>query len=515
MPSRCGPRRAWRRPSGSLAGSWAPWHGSLGPGACSTDGGQHASDDPLDRRNGRVLELVGRREGDMRRRDPHDRSIEVVEELLPDDRRDLGSPATEARVLLDREQTRRLRDRRPDRRHVERNERTNVDHLGVEAIRAELLGRLQRARHHRGERHERDVPAGTTYQRATELLHVFTLRHLSLGCVEGLVLEDDDRIRIADRAGQQPLRIRRGRRRNDLEAGNGHRPVLEALGMLRAEARARTVRRADHERERDLSVRHVSRLGDLVRDQIPARGQEVGEHDLGDRTEPRHRGAHRRPGDRLLRDRRVADTLGSEPLEQPDRRLERATSVGHILAEEEDERVAFHLLRDALRDGLPIGQFRHADPPSLQTSRSMIDNDGLGDAVAISVASSTSRSASASIAVSISARPPAASRAGRYSRTGSRANHSCTSDSGRYLAGSAREWPPCRYVTASTSEGPSPSRARPMVERATSSIASASFPSTRMDSKPYAEARSAAGCFTAVTASIGVYSIKRLFSHTT
>ena len=35
-----------------------------------------------------------------------------------------------------------------------------------------------------------------------------------------------------------------------------------------------------------------------------------------------------------------------------------------ILAEEHDVGVALHLLRDAARHGVAIGQFRHAQPPS-------------------------------------------------------------------------------------------------------------------------------------------------------
>ena len=98
--------------------------------------------------------------------------------------------------------------------------------------------------------------------------------------------------------------------------------------------------------------------------------------------------------------------------------------------------------------------------------------------------------------------------------TGSRASHDSTSSSGRYFAGSARECPPCRYVTASTSDGPSPPRARAMVRTATPYTASGSLPSTRIDSRPYAGALSAAGFPTAVTEWIGVYSMYRLFSHT-
>src|SRR5439155_10250170 len=51
-----------------------------------------------------VLELVCRRKRDVRRGDPDDGPVELVEALLRHDRRDLGPPPAKTRVLLDREQ---------------------------------------------------------------------------------------------------------------------------------------------------------------------------------------------------------------------------------------------------------------------------------------------------------------------------------------------------------------------------------------------------------------------------
>lgn len=49
---------------------------------------------------------------------------------------------------------------------------------------------------------------------------VLTLRHLALGRVEQLVLDEEDGIVVPDRRRQQALRIGRGRGHDDLEAGN-------------------------------------------------------------------------------------------------------------------------------------------------------------------------------------------------------------------------------------------------------------------------------------------------------
>src|SRR5229473_115211 len=67
---------------------------------------------------------------------------------------------------------------------------------------------------------------------------------------------------------------------------------------------------------------------------------------------------------------------------------------------------------------------------------------------------------------------------------------------------------------ASMSDGPPPPRALPIAGAAAPYTASASLPSTTIRSRPYALARSAAGCSTAVTDRIGVYSMYWLFSQT-
>lgn len=73
----------------------------------------------------------------------------------------------------------------------------------------------------------------------------------------------------------------------------------------------------EDQRQSALPVGHVPGLGDLVRDDVPAGCEEVTEHQLADQAKARHRGAHHRPGDRLLGDRRVHDPFGTDLLEQP------------------------------------------------------------------------------------------------------------------------------------------------------------------------------------------------------
>src|SRR5690349_8383861 len=232
--------------------------------------------------------------------------------------------------------------------------------------------------------------------------------------------------------------------------------------MLRTEARARAIRGSDHERQRDLAVRHVARLGDLVRDDVPAHREKIREHNLCDRAQTRHRSAHRRAENRLLGDRTVAHTLGTEFFEQAHGRLEHAARRCDIFAQKNDTLVTRHLLRDTRGNRVTIRQFRHDAPPFAQTSFSITTRPGTGEVFAASVASFTFFIASLSSSLSVASAKPTWSRRLRYISRGSRFNHCSSSPSGRYFAGSARECPLCRYVIASISAGPPPSRARVM-----------------------------------------------------
>src|SRR3954451_20843608 len=86
------------------------------PGLLETD--TDRVHDPLDGRDRRVFEDGGGRQRHVRRRDSDEGRVQAVEALVSDDRDDLGAPAKSAGVLLDREQSARLRDRSQNRLSV-------------------------------------------------------------------------------------------------------------------------------------------------------------------------------------------------------------------------------------------------------------------------------------------------------------------------------------------------------------------------------------------------------------
>src|SRR3546814_7523066 len=111
------------------------------------------------------------------------------------------------------------------------------------------------------------------------------------------MLEEDYRIGIPHGGRKQAHHVDRRRRRNDLQAGELHAPVLDTLAVLSAEARSTAVADADHERAIDLPVGHITALGKFVRDIIIADGDEIREHDLCYWLEPGHRRTQRRTQD--------------------------------------------------------------------------------------------------------------------------------------------------------------------------------------------------------------------------
>ena len=148
--------------------------------------------------------------------------------------------------------------------------------------------------------------------------------------VERLVLDEDDRVGVGDRAREQAGGVGGGARHRHLQAGHVRQPGLEALRVLRAAALPRAALRPHDERHRQLAARHEVRLRRLVDELVERERDEVDEHDLDHRSQSGLRRADRDAADRRLADRRVAHALGAELLGEPRRRAPRP-ALGHVL----------------------------------------------------------------------------------------------------------------------------------------------------------------------------------------
>ena len=157
---------------------------------------------------------------------------------------------------------------------VERHERAQVDDLGrrCRARPASRSAASSARGHHRRERDDRGVACPRARSRPRRAASTCSpsgtspLIANSALCSQKMTGSGS---RMA--AASSPTHVGRGRRRDDLEAGDRHRPVLDALAVLRAEAQAGAVRGPEHERQRHLAVGHVAGLGDLVGDHVPGR----------------------------------------------------------------------------------------------------------------------------------------------------------------------------------------------------------------------------------------------------
>ena len=146
----------------------------------------------------------------MRRGDADDRSIEVPEGLVGDDRGDLRTPTTEARVFLDREESTGFRHRLKNRECVERHQRPHVDDLCVDAVLTRKCFRcLQSAGDHERKSYDRAVAARAKDLCGSKPIYNFSVRHFALEGVERLVLVKDNGVGVTHGGGHQTYHIDR------------------------------------------------------------------------------------------------------------------------------------------------------------------------------------------------------------------------------------------------------------------------------------------------------------------
>ena len=119
--------------------------------------------------------------------------------------------------------------------------------------------------------------------------------------------------------------------------------------MLRGELPAGAGRHPDDQRHAELAARHVAERRGVVDDLIEREQAEVDRHHLDDRPHAAERRADAGADERRLRERRVADALGAELVEQPLADRVRAAVAPDVLAHQEDARIVASASRSAAR----------------------------------------------------------------------------------------------------------------------------------------------------------------------
>jgi hypothetical protein len=127
---------------------------------------------------------------------------------------------------------------------------------------------------------------------------------------------------------------------------------LDGLAVVQPAADAAAVRGADHQRAGPRAVAAVAHQPGLADDLVHGREDEVSKLDLADRPQSMQRHADAHGDDRRLRQRRVDHPVRAELGEQSLGGAEDAAARPHVLAGEDDARVAAHLLGQGVTDGL-------------------------------------------------------------------------------------------------------------------------------------------------------------------
>src|SRR6266545_4170275 len=151
-----------------------------------------------------------------------DRRLERQKRAVHDRGGDFGAGAEAARRLVDDDGAAGLLDRGHECFAIERRDRQQIDHLGVDPVLvAEDIGGLEGDADHGAVGDQRESAPFARHMRAPERHRFALLRNLLLGgVVERLRFEEDHGIGIADGGGEQRARIAGARWNDHLQPGN-------------------------------------------------------------------------------------------------------------------------------------------------------------------------------------------------------------------------------------------------------------------------------------------------------
>ena len=171
---------------------------------------------------------------------------------------------------------------------------------------------------HAGDPDDGDVGALAGDAGAAEVDEVLVaVGHLATDAVEGLVLDEDDGVLVADGGLEQAVGVGGGGGHGYEQPGDVQEERLEAVGVGGPELVAGALGHAHDERHADLPAEHVVDVGGVVDDLVEGEEGEVDGHELDDGAQPDHRGADADPDDRVLGDGGVANAPLAELLERP------------------------------------------------------------------------------------------------------------------------------------------------------------------------------------------------------
>src|SRR6056297_2160270 len=316
-------------------------------------------DDPVHLRDRRLFQMRGVGDGHFLGTNAGHGAIERPEPALHDPRHDLGRERARAPALIHDHRAAGLAERGEDRGVIQWTQRAQVDHLGLDAVLRQFLGRLQRLEERAAIGDEAQVLALPPDRGLGDVHWSRILVDLPAHVVKHDVLEDQHRVGVLKGRPEHPPRILQRCGCQHLEAGDMRVPTLEAVGMLRGQLLAGAGGHADHHGHAELSARHVPDRGGRVHDLVEREQAEIDRHQLHDRPQPGRRSTDARAGETRLAERRVADAVLAELVHQTLRHRVASAIGADIFAHEKNAVVPLHRVADRLFDRLAIGRLHY------------------------------------------------------------------------------------------------------------------------------------------------------------
>src|SRR6185437_9069591 len=150
--------------------------------------------------------------------------------------------------------------------------------------------------------------------------------------IQLLVLEEHDRVVVADGRLEQTLGVIRGRRSHNHQSGAMDEPAGVALRVIKAAAYAAAITDANRDGASLSACAAIAQLGSLLGDRIDARRDEIDKLDLGHRPHSRQCSADGGTNDHAFSEGRVDDPRIAKFFEQAFGSFESAAHSADVLA---------------------------------------------------------------------------------------------------------------------------------------------------------------------------------------
>src|SRR5579872_4179123 len=292
------------------------------------------------------------------RDDAHDGSVQVIEDFFIYDGGNFSSDAAGARVLVQDNDLVGVAHRGGNGLAIQRQQGAQVHNFKLNPFFGQNFRRFQRDVQHGGVGDDAQVTTWPRHARLAQRHDVILRRQVLLDApVKHFVLEENDRVVVANGGFDQPFGIVSRARADHLETGGVHEVHFRVLRMERAAVNAPAAGPPDHDRSGRAPA--VVRLGQHVGDLVEGATDEIHELELGHGTQPGERGPEGGAHDGGLSDGSINYALRAKTLDEAVGDLESAAVDADVLAQAEDTGVPLHLLPDALADSFEIGGGRH------------------------------------------------------------------------------------------------------------------------------------------------------------